>query len=525
MNRQQRRAAMKQGGAGLQTPGPDTRRIFAEAIRYHQSGKLAEAERLYRRILALDPRHADSLNLLGVIACDADHGDVGLDLIGKAIAIDPKAAQYHFNLAVALEDRKRLDAAIASYRRAIALMPNYAMAHNNLGNALKDQGKVDEAIAAYRKAIEVKPDFQQARNNLGAALRSQGRFDEAVAAYTEALKWGGDVAPAYQGLSASRKFREEDRPLIAAMESALDTQVMSANDKVLLHFALGKVFDDLGDYETAIGHFDIANRLERESRAFDRAALSASINRLRSVQPRPAPEASQSELPVLTIGMPRSGTTLVEQILASHPKVAAGGELTFWLERMAKLGSGEIAAPGPETERAAQRDYLSLLRRISPAATRVTDKMPYNFLTVGTVHALFPKAHIIHCRRSPIDTALSIYLTRLVGAHHFAYDRGDIVYYYREYLRLMEHWRATLPADRFIEIDYEDLITDQEAVTRRLIAFCGLEWDAACLDFHKTARPIVTASAWQARQPVYRSSTERWRNYEPWLGELRALLP
>jgi tetratricopeptide (TPR) repeat protein len=525
MNRQQRRAAIRQGGAGTLSPPPGgIRQIFSEALRRHQNGRLAEAEQLYRQVLSIEPRHADSLHLLGVIACDAGHGEVGIDLIGKAIAIDPKVAHYHFNLAVALQDRKQLDLAIASYRRAIALTPNYAMAHNNLGNALRDLGKADDAIAAYRKAFEFKPDFQQARNNLGTALRSRGRFDEAGAVYAEALKWGKDVGPAYQGLSAIRKFKEIDRPLIADMEAALDDPLVSMEDKGLIGFALGKVFDDLGDYETAIGHFDAANRLEHQSRDFDRAAFSASIDRLRGVRPQPAQGTSHSELPVLIIGMPRSGTTLVEQILASHPKVAAGGELTFWLERTERLRNGEIAVLGPDDERNAVRDYLTLLRRISPTATRVTDKMPYNFLTVGTVHALFPRTHIIHCRRSPIDTALSIYVTRLAGAHHFAYDRGDIVYYYRDYLRLMEHWRAILPPDRFIEIDYEELIADQEGVTRRMIAFCGLDWDQACLDFHKTDRPIVTASAWQARQPVYRSSTERWRNYEPWLGELRALL-
>jgi hypothetical protein len=170
-------------------------------------------------------------------------------------------------------------------------------------------------------------------------------------------------------------------------------------------------------------------------------------------------------------------------------------------------------------------DYLALLRTCSATASCVTDKMPFNFLFLGLIHRLFPGARIIHCRRAPIDTALSIYFTHFSGTHDFAYRRDDIVHYYREYLRLMDHWRAILPPDRLLEVDYEDMVADPEAVSRRMVAFSGLDWDPACLDFHKTDRPILTASAWQARQPVYRNSTARWKHYEPWLGALRQLLP
>ena len=218
--------------------------------------------------------------------------------------------------------------------------------------------------------------------------------------------------------------------------------------------------------------------------------------------------------------MPRSGTTLTEQILASHPKVAAGGEIDFWLQRSGKPGLAE-----PD----AVRDYLGLLTRLSFGAARVTDKMPFNFLFLDIVQRLLPNARIVHCRRNPVDTALSIYFARFTAAtgfariNDFAYARKDIVRAYRDYLRLMEHWRGVLSSDRFIEIDYEGLVADPEAVARRLVAFCGLEWDKACLDFHRANRPIATASAWQARQPIYRSSVERWRNYEPWLGDFAGL--
>jgi hypothetical protein len=227
---------------------------------------------------------------------------------------------------------------------------------------------------------------------------------------------------------------------------------------------------------------------------------------------------------VLIVGMPRSGTTLVEQILASHPDIAAAGELDFWPRRLDHVRRRRISRLDAAAERDIVRDYPALLRTYSPGARRVTDKMPFNFLFLGHIHRLFPNARIIHCRRLPVDTALSIYLTRFAGLHDFTASREDIVRYYQEYRRLMAHWRAVLPPDRFLDIDYEDLVADPDSVSRRMVAFCGLEWDDACRDSHKTDRPIVTASVWQARQPVYRSSAERWRRYEPWLGELRLLL-
>ncbi len=287
---------------------------------------------------------------------------------------------------------------------------------------------------------------------------------------------------------------------------------------------MGKIRDDQADYRAAILNFDAANRLECESRRLDPMGLPVmverAITRSREVTHSDA-AASGSKLPVFIVGMPRSGTTLTEQILASHPKVMGGGEIDFWLR-----GSGKPGTPDQD----AVRDYLALLNRLSFGAARVIDKMPFNFLFLDRIHRLFPNAPIVHCRRSPVDTALSIYFARFTPSanfaqiSNFAYDRKDIVRAYRAYLRLMDHWRGALPPDRFLEIDYESLVSDPEAVARRLVAFCGLEWNKACLDFHRTSRPIGTASAWQARQPIYRGSVERWRNYEPWLGELRELL-
>ena len=596
MNRQQRRAATKQGAPVAPAAASGLQEIFAAGLSHHQAGRLRDAELAYRQVLARDPRHADSLHLLGLLACDAGRPDIGIDLIGKAIQINPKAASYHFdlatifqeqgkldqavacyhkatvlepgyleahsnlgcllqelgrsaeavdchrralqlqpniaetynNLGIALQALERLGDAVASYRKAIALKPNFANAYNNLGGALKDQGLWDEALASFAKALEFSPNAPETHSNLGMAWLDQGRFAEATAAFETALRLGGDPGPAYHGLSVCRKFTEADRPLIAAMQTALENPKLASASRVLIHFALGKIFDDLTDYASAIRHFDEGNRLERERRRFDAAGFTALVDWLIAAFPDGASvsaAASDSELPVLIVGMPRSGTTLVEQILASHREIGAGGELSFWLERLLPVRRRQAALLDPAAEQAAIRDYLALLGEIAPGAARVTDKMPFNFQFLGHVHRLLPQARFIHCRRNPIDTALSNYVTRFAGPHDFSYARADIVAYYREYQRLMDHWRAILPADRLLEIDYEELVADPETVSRRMVAFCGLDWDAACLAFHETDRPIKTASAWQARQPVYRSSAERWRRYEPWLGELRALLP
>jgi len=233
--------------------------------------------------------------------------------------------------------------------------------------------------------------------------------------------------------------------------------------------------------------------------------------------------ASRSETPVLIVGMMRSGTTLVEQILSSHPEIGAGGELTFWGDAAAKLDHLAADRTDDSSWQKLSSEYLALLGRFAPDAIRVTDKMPHNFLWLGLIHTVFPAARIVHCRRNPIDTCLSIYFTHFGVAKDFAYDRKNIVSFYEQYDRLMAHWREVLPKDRLIEVNYEELVADRESVARKLISFCGVDWNDACLRHEKNERAVTTASMWQARQPIYTSSVERWRRYEPWLGEFNRL--
>jgi hypothetical protein len=312
------------------------------------------------------------------------------------------------------------------------------------------------------------------------------------------------------------------------MQAALATPGLEATERHRLHLAMGKAADDLGDYALAMQHFDAADTVRRGSGSFDSAAFSIEVDRLIA---RCTPEwiaraaelGSRDMTPIFIIGMPRSGTTLLEQIVSMHPEVGAGGELNFWNERgIAWHRSGEAGNERWFLAHAAV-DYLRVLHGIAPRAARVTDKMPFNFLWAGLIHLAFPSALIIHCNRDAVDTALSIHQTHFHPSLAFPTGGVELVEYFRVYQRLIEHWRNVLPAERFIEVDYEDLTSAPEPVIRRIIAACRLTWNDACLHPESNSRAVKTPSKWQTRQPIYRSSVARWRRYERWLGPLSAL--
>jgi tetratricopeptide (TPR) repeat protein len=525
------------------------------------SRRLRDAQRFDEAIEALQkglqeaPHDPVIYNELGALCLLTSRPDSAVDCFERAVGLNPNFAVAHYNLGAALERQGRSDDAMAALRRAIALKPDLGSAYSRLGNLLQARGEQDEARECFRRASELMtepaehdleesklllsqgqtdeakpllrnvialdPTNSLAHAILGDLLGQEGQFDEAAALLRTATELDPDRIGAWHNLTILTKISETDRSLVETMEEMLKRAGRSDFDRALLHFALGKAYDDLGENEPAIRHFDRANALERRRLPFDRAAFSDSIDRIietfaPELMVRGAPTPVNDGLPALIVGMPRSGTTLVEQIVSSHPLVAAGGELTFWTDQR------ETAAAKDAASRLAA-GYLALLRRIGPGSERVTDKNPFNFLHLGAIRLALPHARFIHVRRDPIDTCLSIYFTRFATPQAFAYDRGDLVFYYRQYERLMAHWRAFIPADRLLEIDYESLIANRESLTRRMIAFCGLPWDAACLAPESNPRLVRTASVWQARQPVYRTSVERWRRYEPWLGELSQL--
>jgi Sulfotransferase family/Tetratricopeptide repeat len=381
-----------------------------------------------------------------------------------------------------------------------------------------------------RQAIALDPASDRLHVALGDVFAMNGHFDEAIAAFDRALALNPLLAVAHLAAVQAKKCTEADRPRLDRMLAALDSPGIDDTQRASLHFAIGKMLDDRAEYRLAIWHFDQANEIRRRTARFEGRSLAEHVDRLVA---RYTPDffaanetfGVRDETPLLIVGMPRSGTTLVEQIVSSHPAVAAGGELRFWIKRATPPGIVEATYLSAEAGHGLSREYLALLRGIGPRAARVTDKAPFNHLRLGLVHLLLPETRIIHCRRHPVDTCLSIYFTLFKGRMDFAGAKADLVFAYRQYARLMEHWRAVFPRERFIELEYEDLIADREAVTRRLIAFTGLDWDDACLMPERNQRAVRTASVWQAREPVYTTSVARWRRYKPWLGELRELLP
>ncbi len=533
------------------------------ARRLRDSGRLDEALTELQQGLRLTPDDPVLYCDAGTVCLLSDRVELAVDCFERAIGLCPSFASAHYNLGAALERQGRRQEAMGALRRAIALLPGLGQAHSRLGNLLAAQGDREEAMECFRRAAErlTKPadrELEQAKLKLaegspveaepllrnvlaldpvnslahtilGDLLGEAGRFEEALASLREATELDPDRVGAWHSRAILTKFSDVDQALVEQLAAMLERPGRTDFDRTLLHFALGKARDDLGDYAEAIRHYDEANRLEHSKQFFDRDAFAAQIDQLIEAFPADrfmhrAAQGTESELPLCILGMPRSGTTLVEQIVSAHSAVSPGGEQTFWSDRGIKdrgLSDRGISDRGD----LAAADYLTLLRRFGPEARRVTDKNPFNFLWIGEIHLALPQARFIHCRRDPIDTCLSIYFTRFATKQPFAYDRGDLVFYYRQYQRLMAHWRDVLPPHRLLEIDYEALIVDREPQTRRMIEFCGLDWDEACLSPELNPRTVRTPSLWQARQPVYRSSIERWRRYEPWLGALSGLRP
>jgi len=400
--------------------------------------------------------------------------------------------------------------------------------HLATARALIARNRRDEALHLLHHASRLDPRSADTLRLLATTLMEAGRFAEAEQHLTQAAALDPAGAAHYHSLANLRRMTPTDRPLIDRMTSLLHNPGTNERDRMLLHFALGKAHDDLHEFAAAIGHFDAANRIRGASAPLDRRALVRLVDRnidffSYTANRFDATLGVPDDRPVFFLGLPRSGTTLVEQILSCHPRVTAGGELAFWPEHgPPALASGEPLTP--DRVRALATGYQSVLAAIVPDAARITDKNLINFLTAGLLRLAFPRAFFIHCRRHPVDTCLSMYTTFLGSRDTlFMGNRDDLVFYYRQYSRLMQHWREVLPG-RFLETDYEALTTDREAQTRGLVAFCELEWHDACLRPERNPRTIITASRWQARQPVYRSSVGRWRNYRPWLGPLAELL-
>jgi tetratricopeptide (TPR) repeat protein len=547
--------------------------LLALATKLLRAGRPADAIAPLLDAALLQPSNPIIQHDLGLACLEVGRLPDAIAALQRAVASNPRYTDAYFRLGIALEKLGNIGGAIVAYERATKLLPSLTEAWFRAGALVYTLGHRDQAIGCFRRAaatgdrnsfgrlgkaralltedrnqeaeqvlretLVADPRNAMAYDLLGNLLTEFGRFDEARACFERAIAIAPMLAGSYYELVRCRPVTSADDGLLQGMQAALATPGLEAAQLLRVHLAIGKAAEDLGDDGLAMRHFDAADAVRRGTVRFDSAAFSTEIDRL-IARCTPewiarAPELGSSDAtPVLIIGMPRSGTTLVEQIVSMHPEVGAGAELHFWNQRGAEwhrsCSAGNAAAGNEkpflvsEFLAKATADYLGVLRAIAPKAARVTDKMPFNFLWAGLIHVAFPRAIIIHCRRTAIDTALSIHQTHFRPGLAFPTGGAELVAYFRDYQRLIDHWRSVLPADRFIEVDYEDLTRAPEPVIRRIIAACGLAWDDACLRPECNPRAVNTPSKWQARQPIYRTSVARWRRYEPWLGPLRALV-
>lgn len=568
MNRQQRRAQAKKHPAPPKAPSAAPGLV--EAMLAHRAGRLAEALVVYERILAAEPGHGEALQFAATARLQLGQGEAAVTLLRRLTAAHPGHRDGWLNLGGLLQEQGRAAEAEPCLRRALALAPDSVAAHANLALALRDLDRlgeaedmaerasrlapddkaalialgdvrrlrqnIDGALAAYRRVIARAPDNAALHKNLGAVLVAAGALGEAETVLRRAIALRPDL------IEAHRVLLDLDTPPAAkaadaqALEAVLPAVAVGDPQRIEACFALGTAYDALGDADRAFPWFLEANRLKRATLNYDLAEDMGLADRTIALF-TPDFMASRAgwgvpdERPVFVVGMPRSSTTLVEQILASHSAVHGAGELSIVPNMVQGFKAGASSYPDllADLNEAAIRRlgevYLAQAGRdVPPQARRVTDKMPLNARHLGLMRLMLPRAAILHCRKHPADTCLSCFFKLFTLGQPFSYDLAEVGRFFRHvYWRTMEHWSSLL-GEAILHVDHRALVEDQEGQTRRLLAHCGLAWEDGCLDFHATQRPVWTASAAQVRRPINRRGVDRWRRYERHLGPLLAAL-
>lgn len=529
-------------------------------------GNLQQAEAAYRRAIELHPNYAEAYSNLAFLLNEQGLFDKAIEAGRMAVDINPQLVDAYLNLAEVETSCARQDQALRWLDALQSFAPQHPGGMTARAMILSRMGREEAALECAQKAVALAPESANAHYTLGEILQGLGRHEEALDAFERAAGMPGTVAeealvaramtlmergdkeaaivafdrvqqllPGATKVLTARgdtKTYTSDDPDIAAMEAALASVVKpGVKVQASLHFALGKAYLDTGDSEKAFSHMHRGNAIKRATFSYDAAATADWLARIGAaftpeLMARLAGAGAVSELPIFIIGMPRSGTTLVEQILASHPSIHGAGELSAL--RLAVERFGEFPASVAQLDAAALTqigaDYLEKVRKLAPDAVRLVDKMPANFLYAGLIPLILPGARIIHCRRDPVDTCLSCYSKNFSGEQLFAYELYELGQFHCAYQVLMEKLKTTLPAERFIEVDYEAIVGDLEGQARRLIDFVDLPWNDACLAFHQTRRVVRTASVAQVRQPIYKTSLSRWRKHAAHLAPLLAAL-
>jgi tetratricopeptide (TPR) repeat protein len=510
------------------------------ALACHQQGNLVEAEGWYRRALALRPADAETHFRLGMVLMALGRAGEAAGHFRETVRLRPDSAEAWNNLGNVLFLQGQTEEAIPCYREAVRLRPKYAEACLNLGNALREDDHLSEGLAWYREAVRLRPDYPKAHNNLAAALLEMGEIQEAETHLRQTLRYNPGSAQVLCVLALNGLYTDTD-PGLDELRARLADPRLSGGEASSLHSTLGYLLDRAGQPDEAFGHFREANRLRRElarqaGDAFDPDEHSRLVDRLQAVFTPAYFETVrgfglETDVPIFVVGMPRSGSSLVEQILSHHPDVSGAGELRD-LPRLAAKLPQRLGTPEPYPACVWWLDaamihqlaegYLARVQGLVGAARRITDKLLENFLHLGLIATLFPRARVIHCRRDPLDTCISCFFQVFRGMN-FTWDLNDLARYYKDYERLMAYWRTALPLP-MLEVVYEELVSEPEGGSRRLVDFCGLPWDERCLHFYQNPRPVRTVSKLQVRRPIYSSSVGRWRCYARHLAPLRQAL-
>jgi tetratricopeptide (TPR) repeat protein len=496
-----------------------------------EEDRIPEATESLQKALRLNPNYAEAICNMGGILLAQEDNDAALANFKRALALRPVYLEAQMGLSKTLQALEALEDAEVAAQRALQIDGNSPNAHAVLGSIYSETSHPAEAEQEFKRALEIDPKSDEGLLGLGHLCVENGEQERAEELFERALLNKPDNISARIHLIQARKVTPGDENFAALLEEE-NSAGHSDHRKMSLHFALGKCYDDTKDYDKAFLHFLEGCKLKRAKFKYDVETTARQFTELTEIFSQAFIDklrgsGDPSALPIFVLGMPRSGTTLTEQTIASHPDVYGAGELPDLLriahrrtdvainsfpDNLRYLNPASLSAWGAE--------YIVGLKQRAPKAKHITDKMPANFFAVPLIHLMLPNAKIIHVNRNPVDTCLSCFTRLFNRKQEHTYDLAELGRYYTDYARLMEHWREVLPPGTFYDVQYENIVANQESEARKLLAYCGLEWDAACLDFHKTKRQVRTASVTQVRQPIYTTSVERWRKYEKFLGPL-----
>ena len=501
---------------------------------FRDQQKTEQAEASYRRAIAFRPNYLDALNnLAGVLVTQKKYDD-GIRILGDTLKLYPDNVATLINLARAQMARGAYPMANRAVQQALKSAPENVEALTLAGQINHDLDNFEGSIEHFEKSLKLRPKNVEALNYYGVALKSVGRLEDARNAFIKALEVQPRAIGTYSNLVDLEKFTPEN-PLFQTMQRIVErVKNPETPPYMALHFALGKAYDDMGEHARAFHHFSVGAKLKRATLTYNEAEVFAFFDEIKRVFSKEFIQRSDvtgnpSKVPIFIVGMPRSGSTLTEQIISAHPRIFGAGEIKNLSYSVAALRLKFPSLPKfpalatvakPSQFDTIAKNYLAAVTKISNSAERVTDKLLTNFFFAGLIHMMLPNAKIVHTKRNPIDSCLSTWTKLFKDDMPHSYDLGELGRYHRKYQDLMDHWREVLPASAFMEVQYEDVVADPETNARRIIDFLGLEWDPRCLKFHESDRPVKTASVSQVRKPIYKTSVERGRRYGDQLNPL-----